>query len=158
MVSFFRSTLCYGIAGLIVMSIWSPAGLVSIGIYGGFLAAFVIIGPMWFMNHYLNMAGNEEDAAFVDMGLAIGVCGIMRDSFMKGIDAAVSSFPTMGLVVLGAVLGGIAAALIELDLNKKKAPKPKLEALSQEKNQAVNRTTTAQPLNEPSSKSEQGLS
>lgn len=111
--SFMRSVICYGIAGLLVMSVWTQSGFGSIGIYGGILASLIIIGPTWFMNHYLNLVDNKSDSAFVDQGLAIGVCGIMRDTFMKGTDALFSSFPTIGLVIIGAVLGGVTAALFE---------------------------------------------
>lgn len=115
---FFRSFIGYGIAGMIVMSVWSQLG--AYGIFGGFLAAIIIIGPMWYMNHYINLTGNEDDAAFVDMGLAIAVCGIMRDTFLQGGNALVSSLPTILLVNVGAVLGGITAAYIEKDMAKKK--------------------------------------
>lgn len=107
----------YCIAGMIVMSVWSQLG--TYGIFGGFLAAVIIIGPMWYMNHYINLTGNEDDAAFVDMGLAIAVCGIMRDTFIQGGHAFVSSLPTILLVIVGATLGGITAAFIEKDMAKK---------------------------------------
>ncbi|EJD6091730.1 hypothetical protein M0J71_RS00195 [Citrobacter freundii] len=102
------------------MSVWTQAGFGSIGIYGGILASLIIIGPTWFMNHYLNLVDNKSESAFVDQGLAIGVCGIMRDTFMKGTDALASSFPTIGLVIIGAVLGGITAALFERNADRNK--------------------------------------
>ncbi|MBX8935535.1 Lin0368 family putative glycerol transporter subunit [Enterococcus gilvus] len=124
---FLRSMVGYMIAGTIVMSVWNELG--SFGIFGGYLAAGIIIGPMWFMNHYLNLTGNEDDAAFVDMGLAIGVCGIARDSFMHGASAFSASLPTIALVVVGAALGGIVAAAFEKSvaketLREEKAPEP----------------------------------
>lgn len=118
MMKLFRSTLGYCIAGTVVMSVWGP--LQYIGMWGGFLAATIIIGPMWFMNHYTNLVGNDDDASFVDMGLAIAICGITRDSAMQGIEALISSLPTIILVTIGATLGGIAAALVEKDMAKKK--------------------------------------
>ncbi len=89
---FLRSMVGYTIAGTIVMSVWNELG--SFGIFGGYLAAGIIIGPMWFMNHYLNLTGNEDDAAFVDMGLAIGICGIARDTFMQGSSVLTDAFIT----------------------------------------------------------------
>ncbi len=115
---FFRSFVGYCIAGMIVMAVWSQLG--TYGIFGGYLAAIIIIGPMWYMNHYINLTGNEDDAAFVDMGLAIAVCGIMRDTFIQGGDAFSTSLPTILLVGCGAALGGITAAFIEKDMAKKK--------------------------------------
>jgi hypothetical protein len=108
---FLRGLIGYTIAGMIVMAVWGELG--AFGIFGGYLAALIIIGPMWFMNHFVNLTGNEDDAAFVDMGLAIGICGIMRDTFINGTNSLVSSLPTIGLVFVGAVLGGIVAAAVE---------------------------------------------
>ncbi|MBO0446384.1 hypothetical protein JZO78_08510 [Enterococcus ureilyticus] len=113
---FIRGLIGYTIAGMIVMAVWGQLG--AFGIFGGYLAAFIIIGPMWFMNHFVNLVGNEDDAAFVDMGLAIGVCGIMRDTFMNGTESLVSSLPTIGLVIIGAVIGGIVASAIEKSMAK----------------------------------------
>lgn len=124
---FFRSLAGYTIAGLLVMSVWD--GLGAYGIFGGYLAAIIIIGPLWFMNHYVNLTGNEDANGFVDMGLAIGVAGLMRDTLMKGTDALVGSIPTISLVILGAVLGGIVAAAFEKSMAKEaerdaNAPEP----------------------------------
>ncbi|MEO1771515.1 Lin0368 family putative glycerol transporter subunit [Candidatus Enterococcus ferrettii] len=112
---FLRSMVGYMVAGVIVMTVWNELG--SFGIFGGYLAAGIIIGPMWFMNHYVNLTGNEDDAAFVDMGLAIGVCGIMRDTMMNGTAAFTASLPTIGIVILGAIAGGIVAAAFEKSMS-----------------------------------------
>ncbi|MGM0168612.1 hypothetical protein IGI39_004367 [Enterococcus sp. AZ135] len=124
---FLRSMVGYMIAGTIVMSVWNELG--SFGIFGGYLAAGIIIGPMWFMNHYLNLTGNEDDAAFVDMGLAIGICGIARDTFMQGTSVFSDALPTIALVIVGAVIGGVVAAAFEKSVAKEEqrdenAPEP----------------------------------
>lgn len=106
-----KSVVGYTLAGLIVMSVWGEIG--QVGILGGFVAAIIIIGPLWFLNHYLNLTSNEEGVAFVDMGLAIGICGIARDSFIHGSQQLVAALPTISLVVIGAVVGGILSAKIE---------------------------------------------
>ncbi|MBL1230452.1 hypothetical protein IW492_14560 [Enterococcus sp. BWB1-3] len=116
---FLRSIVGYMIAGIIVMAVWGELG--SFGIFGGYLAAGIIIGPMWFMNHYLNLTGNEEDAAFVDMGLAIAICGLARDTFMHGGSALSASIPTIALVAGGAAFGGLAAAVFEKSMSVEKA-------------------------------------
>ncbi|MBM5707898.1 Lin0368 family putative glycerol transporter subunit [Listeria innocua] len=115
---FFRGMIGFCIAGMIVMSVWTPLAE-NYGIFGGYLAAFIIIGPMWFMNHHVGLIENDEDAAFVDMAVGIGICGIMRDVFMRGGGELVSSLPTIGLVAIGAVLAGIVAAAIEKDMARK---------------------------------------
>lgn len=118
---FSRGVIGYCIAGMIVMSVWGPlTSNYGYGIMGGFIAAFIIIGPMWYMNHYVGLIDNDEDAAFVDMGLGIAICGTMRDFFMNGSGALLDSLPTLALVTIGAVAGGVASALIEKDMLKKK--------------------------------------
>lgn len=114
---FFRSFLGYMIAGILVMAVWNGLSAAG-GIFGGYLAAIILIGPLWFMNHYLNLVDNKDNAAFVDMGLAIGVCGIFRDTFIQGSDAFVNALPTIGLSILGAIVAGLVAAAIEKDMSK----------------------------------------
>ena len=114
---FIHSTLGYMIAGMIVMSVWG-AFANAYGIAGGYFAAFIIIGPMWFMNHYVGLIKHEPDSAFVDMGLGIALCGLFRDAFMNGFSTVIDSVPTILLVILGATLGGLVAAKIEEDMEK----------------------------------------
>ena len=99
------------IAGMFVMSIWAQFAAEKYGIIGGWFAAVVIIGIMWFMNHYIGLINN--DGAFVDMAVGIGVAGTMRDVFMKGGEALTSSLPTLIIVILGGICGGLAAVAIE---------------------------------------------
>ena len=113
---FLRAFIGYMIAGSLVMAVWGE--LDSVGIFGGYLAALIIIGPMWFMNHYVNLVGNPDDAAFVDMGLAIGVAGIFRDVFLNDVSALTGALPTIGMVALGAICGGLVAAAIEKNMAK----------------------------------------
>jgi hypothetical protein len=115
---FSRSVIGYCIAGMIVMSVWGPLSG-KYGLMGGVLAAFFIIGPMWYMNHYVGLIDHEDDSAFVDMGLGIAICGTMRDFFMNGSSALLDSLPTLLLVAVGAVAGGVAAAYIEKDMERK---------------------------------------
>lgn len=117
---FFRNVLGYMIAGMIVMSVWGPFVQVeSFGIIGGWLAAFAIIGPMWFMNHFLGLIYHSEGSSFVDMGLGIALVGIFRDVFLfDGVATFMAAVPTMLLVALGASLGGFAAAKVSADMAK----------------------------------------
>jgi hypothetical protein len=118
---FLRSVLGYAIAGMFVMSVWGPmASLESFGIIGGWFAAFAIIGPMWFLNHYVGLIPHESDSGWVDMALGIGVAGVMRDVFLAGsVDPLVATLPTLGLVILGGVLGGYVAAKVEESMEAK---------------------------------------
>ncbi|WP_277631118.1 Lin0368 family putative glycerol transporter subunit [Atopococcus tabaci] len=114
---FFRGMLGYMIAGMIVMSVWDGfAG--PYGIAGGYAAAIIIIGPMWFMNHHVGLIHNPDTDAFVDMALGIGVTGIVRDIFLKGAGEFVDTLPTLLLVTLGAVIAGFVAPAVERALEK----------------------------------------
>ncbi|MBP3041596.1 hypothetical protein J9303_19325 [Bacillaceae bacterium Marseille-Q3522] len=114
---FIRGSLGYMIAGIFAMSVWGSLSS-SYGILGGYLAAIIIIGPMWFLNHYVGLIKNDEDAAFVDMATGIAICGIMRDIFMKGTSSFSDSLPTLLLVSLGAIIAGITSAAIEKNMAK----------------------------------------
>lgn len=114
---FLRAVLGYAIVGMIVMSVWGA--FVGVwGIIGGWLAAFAIIAPMWFLNHFLGLIHHDADSGFVDMGLGVGVVGLFRDTFGLGFDHFVNAMPTLGLVAVGAVIGGFVAAKIEENMEK----------------------------------------
>lgn len=130
---FFKSTIGYMIAGMLVMSVWDEFAD-AYGIFGGFFAAFIIIGPMWFMNHYIELIDQSEGAAFVDMALGIGIAGIFRDVFMLGTSELVASLPTLLLVILGGALGGLAAGFIEKDMKKDSTPDESKEHIENELN------------------------
>ncbi len=104
------------IAGMFVMSVWGAfAG--AYGIAGGWFAGLIIIGTMWFMNHYIGLVHNK--GAFIDMALGIGVAGTMRDVFNNGIQAGVESLPTLITVIVGGIIGGYMAAKLEKYLAEK---------------------------------------
>lgn len=99
---------------MLVMSIWD-ALVIPYGPIGGFFAAVIIIGPMWYMNHYHGLIYDAPGSDFVDMGLGIGMAGVARDFFMSNMDWGLlgDTLPTLGLVALGAILGGLLAASFE---------------------------------------------
>lgn len=104
------------IAGMFVMSVWGAfAGKYGIG--GGWFAGFIIIGTMWFMNHYIGMVYNN--GAFIDMALGIGVAGTMRDVFNNGIQVGIESLPTLLTVIVGGIVGGYTAVKFEKYLAEK---------------------------------------
>ena len=122
---FFRSVVGYTMAGMLVMAVWGPLTVFVSGspasiLLGGIFAAFFIVAPMWFMNHYLGLIHHSADSAFVDMGLAIGICGTMRDVFMSndGLQLFIDTIPTLGLVAVGAIAGGVVSGLILKDMAK----------------------------------------
>lgn len=115
---FLRGTLGFMCVGLLVSGVW---GLFSsaYGILGGWLAALFIIGPMWFMNHHMGLIPNEDGAAFVDMGLGVGVACLMKDVFVNGASTGVDALPTLLLVAVGATIGGIVVAAVQKDMAPK---------------------------------------
>lgn len=115
---FLKGTLGFMIVGLFVGGVWGTFAE-KYGIAGGWMAAVIIIGPMWFMNHFIGLIPNEDGAAFVDMGLGVGIACFMRDAFKLGVSSAVESVPTLLLVAVGAVIGGLVAAAIEKDMASK---------------------------------------
>lgn len=122
---FIRSTLGYMIAGMLVMSVWGGVIDGEIGTVGGILAGFLIIGVGWFLNHHRGLIYHGPDSGFIDMGLGVAMVGIFRDMWISvlsegTISGLTTALPTLGLVLIGGVLGGIAAALIERDLDKDK--------------------------------------
>lgn len=137
-VKFFRSTLGYMIAGVLVMSIWDTL-VMDYGNFGGFFAAFIIIAPMWYMNHRVGLIENEAGHGFVDMALGIGLTGIVRDFFIKGGSAFISSLPTILLLSIGAVIGGLVAAMIEKDMETKNAIKASDDLKMKEQTEVENK-------------------
>jgi hypothetical protein len=98
------------IAGMFVMSVWGAfAGAYGIG--GGWFAGLMIIGSMWYMNH--NLECHNNDGAWVDMALGIGVAGTMRGVFENGISTGIDALPTLAVVLIGGALGGAAAVMFE---------------------------------------------
>jgi len=104
------------IAGMFVFSVWG-AFAEAYGIGGGWFAGLAIIGTMWFLNHYVGILNN--DGAFVDMAAGIGVAGTMRGVFEGGIEAGIASLPTLAVVIIGGIVGGLAAYKLEVYLAKK---------------------------------------
>lgn len=106
----FGTILGTAIAGMFVMSVWGEfAG--AYGIAGGWFAGFAIISIMWFVNHFIGIINN--DGAWVDMALGIGVAGTSRGIFENGMQAGIDSLPTLGLVILGGLAGGYCAYKLE---------------------------------------------
>lgn len=108
------------IAGIFVMSVWG-AFAEAYGIAGGWFAGLLIIGTMWFLNHAIGLINNE--GAFVDMAAGIGMAGTMRDVFLNGADAFVTALPTLIVVLVGGIAGGIMAAKLEKYLSSKESKK-----------------------------------
>lgn len=106
------------IASIFVMGVWGKFAE-SYGIAGGWFAALIIIGTMWFLNHHIGIMHNSEEGAWVDMALAIAVCGTLIPVFSTGsIKPVIDSMPTLIIVILGGIAGGITAAKLKKEVVK----------------------------------------
>jgi len=110
---FLSAVVTFFFAGMFVFTVWGSL-MGGPGIWGGVGAAAVIIGSMWFLNHYLNLTWQDGAHSFVDMGLAIFVAGWLSSALIAGdMGLLVESLPTVIFVSIGAALGGACAAMIE---------------------------------------------
>lgn len=112
-----RGIIGFALAAIFALTFWGTF-VDSYGIIGGWIVALAIIGPLWFLNHYIGLIPQDPKASFVDMGLGIGIGGIVRDFFLNdGLNSVVSSLPTILLVIVGASIGGFVAAKVQQSLD-----------------------------------------
>ncbi len=107
------------IAGVWVFTIWPPMWQ-TYGVFGGWLAGFVVIGTMWFLNHYVGLTYNAEGAASVDMAVGIGIAGIVGPIIKEGATIG-SSLPTLLYVVIGAIIGGVVGNWLDKHIEQSEA-------------------------------------
>lgn len=125
---FIRGVIGFALAGIVINTLWGVF-VNNFGILGGYISALILTGSMWFLNHSIGLIQNDKDSAFVDMGLGVGICLVVRDMINNGVISITSSVPTFLCVTVGSVLGGIAAGLIEKELNKNKTRDKNLEGI-----------------------------
>ncbi len=126
---FLRGVIGFSLAAIIINTLWGVF-VAYFGVLGGYVSAFILTGSMWFLNHYIGIIQNEEDAAYIDMGLGIAVSLVVRDMINKGAISIISSMPTFFCISVGAILGGIAAGLIEKQLIANKKNSKAIEILN----------------------------
>ena len=114
---FLRSTLGFCMAGIVLNTAWSIF-VNKYGVKGGWISALVLTGTLWFINHYLGIVENKKEAVFIDMGLAVGLCSLIRDSLLKGISGFLSSMPTFICVLIGGAIAGVLGGYLQKILNR----------------------------------------
>ncbi|TCO68642.1 hypothetical protein EV203_101112 [Caldanaerobacter subterraneus] len=113
-----RTFLGCFLTGLIVQSAW-VALVEAYGLIGGWFAAFIIISPMWFLNHYLGLIENEKDGAWIDMAIGIAVAGLVRDLFkVHSFSFAFKVLPVLLAVIAGGIVGGYLAVFVKQGMAK----------------------------------------
>lgn len=97
------------LAGVLVFSVWGKLAE-SYGLVGGWTAALFTIGLAWSVCHFAGVMYNKDGAVWIDLGLAVGVAGTAMGVF-NGLPLS-NALPTLGVVAIGATLGGAASALV----------------------------------------------
>lgn len=128
---FLRNTLGYFLASIIINGFW---GIFTnkFGPFGGYIAALCLTGSAWYINHYLGLIRNDEDTAFIDMALGVGISLIVKGYILNGINSVISSIPTFICVAIGAILGGYASVMIEKIIAEEKSKKNSFESTNLE--------------------------
>lgn len=102
--TFAGSAICGGFAFGIWPELWKTYGLM-----GGWLAATLIIGIMWYMNHYHGAILNPPGKIWLDQGWCIGSAGIAWGivRFQGDITNFFYAVPTLICCLIGGALAGI---------------------------------------------------
>ncbi len=83
----------------------------KLGAAGGFLAAIVIVGTIWVLNHgFDNHLIQQSGSTWVDMAWAAAI-GVFTASVFSGCKIK-KSFVNIGAGVVGGIIGGIVLVLI----------------------------------------------
>lgn len=118
------------IAGAAAFAVW-PELWKSYGIMGGWLAATICIGIMWYMNHWLGVIHNPEGKIWVDQGWAIGAAGIVWGAVRFGSPIA-KCLPTLICLCVGGALAGIAASAVKRRLPRFNSPPNPAESVKRD--------------------------
>lgn len=115
---FLGNTFGYFLASIIINGFW---GFFTnkFGVFGGYAAALFLTGSSWYINHYLGLIKNDEDSAFIDMALGVGLSLITKSYILDGMSSIINSIPTFVVVTIGAVLGGYVSVIIEKIIEEK---------------------------------------
>ncbi len=109
---FFKSLIGFILAGVIFNKLWSIFTQ-NFGIFGGWIAALVLVGPLWFLNHYIGLIANDEEHAFLDMAFGVAIANLTYEFLTKGANDFSKSIPTFLCVIIGSILGGIFSSFVE---------------------------------------------
>ncbi len=95
---------------LIVILFWGRM-VNKLGAIGGFLAAMLIPGTMWIINHGMdNHIIIQSGSVWIDMAVAVGI-GVFISSAIQGGNIKKSK-ETIGAAVIAAIIGGSLLAAI----------------------------------------------
>lgn len=108
--TFVSSAICGGFAFGIWTEMWKTYGL-----WGGWVAAVLIIGIMWYTNHWNGAISNPEGKIWLDQGWCIGAAGISWGivRFQGSFQAIIPALPTLVLCLIGGALAGFVVWIIK---------------------------------------------
>lgn len=109
---FFKSIIGFILAGVLFNKLWIIF-TEKFGISGGWIAALVLVAPLWFLNHYIGLIENDKEHAFLDMAFGVAVANLTYELLTKGVSNFSKSIPTFLCVIIGSILGGLFSALVE---------------------------------------------
>jgi len=84
----------------------------SYGITGGWLAATILIGICWYMNHWLGMIWNEPGRLWVDQGWAVCSSGVAW-AVVRFRAELLQCLPTLLCCIAGGSPAGVLAAKLK---------------------------------------------
>jgi uncharacterized membrane protein YfcA len=117
--TFIKTTLGYFLAALITATIW-PFLVNTFGLIGGFLAAPLLITPLWYLNHRKGLIYQPKEAVFIDMSLAIAVSAWLRDMLRNDINGFTLSLPTLITVSIAGIFAGLFVVFVNRYWEKQK--------------------------------------
>jgi hypothetical protein len=112
MKKFVKSTFGFCLSAVVINGFWSIF-TDKFGVLGGWISALIFTGTMWFVNHYMGVVENTEEAIFIDMALAVGISSVFRDTIVNGSSALFNSMPTLICMIIGGILAGTLVGLIK---------------------------------------------
>ncbi|WP_303974967.1 hypothetical protein [Streptococcus merionis] len=114
-----KSLTAYAFAGFFVPFLWQTVAQ-PLDHLAGYAAALLIIGPVWYLVHYRQWISTYEKGVTTDMGLAVAIAVFTRALLSIGLGSLDLSLQTAVWVIVGAIIAGLAAFLVERWLWRKK--------------------------------------
>ncbi|MCK1227672.1 Lin0368 family putative glycerol transporter subunit [Streptococcus uberis] len=102
--SFLKSILAYYFAAIMINIFW-PLFATPFGLFAGFIAGAIVIGPTWYICHYKGFISQGKHLA-IDMGGVIATSVLVKTALKAGFSETLAALPTLFTLILGAILAG----------------------------------------------------
>ncbi|MCK1189460.1 hypothetical protein MXZ89_05200 [Streptococcus uberis] len=105
LIQFFTTLLGGFLLPFTILLLWGKM-VDRFGAKGGFLAAFMIIGPIWFLNHGMaHPLIHQGSSVFIDMGYATAI-GLLAYGLFRGLGIKVH-LHNLAAMLIGGCLAGL---------------------------------------------------